>query len=256
MLAFAEARPLDAQNRSSDESPLITTARRGAKALAETVLPSSVVVWRAAEARGKRWNPLKQAVFGARSTPVKPGKIALTFDDGPTPLTLEYLNVLEQLGVRATFFLVGGLCAEHPELVQAIADRGHELAGHGYTHRRFTALKDTELREELWRTRALLPPTASSRALVRPPHGAVSLSTLFACARQGFTTVLWSLNSGDWCSQNAAEVEQAFLGQTATAGEIVLLHEGQSWTMQALPAIVGALEKAGHELVTVGELLA
>jgi peptidoglycan-N-acetylglucosamine deacetylase len=254
MLAFAEARPLRGQNPAPDESPLISTARRGAKALAETVLPSSVVVWRAGEARGHVWTPLKQAVFGARPRPIKPGKIALTFDDGPTPLTLEYLDVLERLGVRATFFVVGGLCAQHPELVQAIADRGHELAGHGYTHRRFTELKDTELREELWRTRALLP--ASGRTFVRPPHGAVSLSTLVACAREGFTTVLWSLNSGDWCSQNASEVEQSFLAQEATAGEIVLLHEGQSWTMQALPTIVGALEKAGHELVTVGELLA
>jgi peptidoglycan-N-acetylglucosamine deacetylase len=256
MLAFSEARPLRAQHPSPDDSPLVTTARRGAKALAETLLPSSVVVWRAGEARGNVWSPLKQAVFGAAPSPRKPGKIALTFDDGPTPLTRDYLDVLERLGVRATFFLVGGLCAQHPELVKAIAERGHEVAGHGYTHRRFTALKDAELREELWRTRALLPPNASGRTFVRPPHGAVSLSTLLECARQGFTTVMWSLNSGDWCSQNATEVEQAFLAQTARAGEIVLLHEGQSWTMQALPTIVEALEKAGHELVTVGELLA
>ena len=176
MLAFSEARPLPPQDPSPDESPLVTTARRGAKALAETVLPSSVVVWRAGEARGNVWSPLKQAVFGATPGPRKPGKIALTFDDGPTPLTLDYLDVLERLGVRATFFLVGGLCAQHPELVQAIADRGHEVAGHGYTHRRFTALKDTELRDELWRTRALLPPNASGRTFVRPPHGAAKLT--------------------------------------------------------------------------------
>lgn len=238
------------------ESQLVASARRGAKALAEAVLPSSVVVWRAEPARGNVWQPLKRAVFGASSTPTKPGKVALTFDDGPTPLTLDYLDVLERLSVRATFFLIGSLCEQHPELVRAIADRGHELAGHGYTHRRFTTLNDVELRDELSRTRALLPPNASARTFVRPPHGAVSLPTLLSCARQGFTTVLWSMNSGDWCSESAEQVEQVFLAQTATAGEIVLLHEGQHWTMQALPTIVEALEKAGHELVTVGELLA
>jgi peptidoglycan/xylan/chitin deacetylase (PgdA/CDA1 family) len=68
--------------------------------------------------------------------------------------------------------------------------------------------------------------------------------------------VLWSLNSGDWKRQNAHEIEKAFTEHAAAPGEIVLLHEGQSWTLNALPTIVGELRKAGHELVTVSELLA
>ena len=68
--------------------------------------------------------------------------------------------------------------------------------------------------------------------------------------------MLWSYNSGDWCNKETSLVEGTFHERTAEAGEIVLLHEGQSWTMNALPTIVGALEKAGHELCTVRELLA
>lgn len=214
---------------------MLATLRRQAKAVAEAVLPSSIVVWRGHE---------------------QPGRVALTFDDGPGPLTMDYLEVLEQLDTRATFFLVGELCEQYPELVRAIAERGHELANHGYTHRPFPKLGGRELSSELERTQALLPRQRAGRALVRPPYGAVSPASLLTCARQGFTTVMWSKNSGDWARHDAAEVAQTFRGESATGGDIVLLHEGQPWTMKALPTIVGELKKAGHELVTVSELLA
>jgi len=214
---------------------MLATLRRKAKSVAEAVLPASVVVWRGGEQRGR---------------------VALTFDDGPTPLTVQYLDLLDELGARATFFLVGELCEKNPELVRAIAARGHELANHGYTHRPFPKLGDRELSRELARTQALLPATRRGRALVRPPYGAVSPGSLLTCARRGFTTVLWSLNSGDWARHDPNEVARTFTGRAAAGGDIVLLHEGQPWTMKALPTIVGELKKAGHELVTVSELLA
>jgi peptidoglycan/xylan/chitin deacetylase (PgdA/CDA1 family) len=214
---------------------MLARARRTAKALAEALLPSSLVVWRGAPEHRR---------------------VALTFDDGPDSLTPQYLEVLERAGARATFFLVGELCEKSPELVRAIAAGGHELGNHGYTHRPFPKLGGRELASELLRTQSLLPMTRRGRALVRPPYGAVSPASLLTCARNGFTTVLWSLNSGDWKRRSAREVERTFTDHTAAPGEIVLLHEGQSWTLNALPAIVGQLKKAGNELVTVSELLA
>jgi peptidoglycan/xylan/chitin deacetylase (PgdA/CDA1 family) len=204
--------------------------RHGVRSVAERVLPSSLVVWRGRRDRRR---------------------IALSFDDGPCELTRDYLAVLERYRARATFFLVGEACASQPELVHAIAARGHELAGHGYTHRRFPTLSAAELEDELLRTQALLPPRSEGRLLVRPPHGAVSLSTIFVCARMGFTTALWSDDSGDWCTQSAADVRSA----DWRPGAIVLMHEGQTWTLEALPRILGKLRQEGHELVTVGELL-
>jgi peptidoglycan/xylan/chitin deacetylase (PgdA/CDA1 family) len=214
---------------------MLGTLRRRAKAVAEAVLPSSIVVWRGREQRSR---------------------VALTFDDGPGPLTMDYLDVLERLDARATFFLVGELCERYPELVRAIAERGHELANHGYTHRPFPKLGGRELSSELERTQALLPSLRRGRALVRPPYGAVSPASLLTCARRGFTTVMWSVNSGDWARHDPDEVARTFKGESAAGGDIVLLHEGQPWTMKALPTIVGELKKAGHELVTVSELLA
>jgi peptidoglycan-N-acetylglucosamine deacetylase len=238
-----------------EDGPL-ARGRRAAKSLAERILPDSLVVWRGPESRTRQgWNSLTRATRGPGADG-KPSRIALSFDDGPTPLTEQYLDVLDHLGVRATFFLVGELCAAHPEWVRAIAERGHELAGHGYTHRRFTTLSRAALASELAKTSALLPTRKTKRQLVRPPYGAVSASSLMTCALQGFTTVLWSLNSCDWRARDSGEVERVVRESHTSAGEIVLLHEGQPLTVQALPAVVGSLKESGHELVTVGELLA
>jgi peptidoglycan/xylan/chitin deacetylase (PgdA/CDA1 family) len=83
----------------------------------------------------------------------------------------------------------------------------------------------------------------------------VSLGSLVTCARAGFTTVLWSLDSGDWRTKRAEDVVQAVVGHDVEPGAIVLFHEGQPWTLEALGTIVARLKDAGHELVTVGELL-
>jgi peptidoglycan/xylan/chitin deacetylase (PgdA/CDA1 family) len=171
-------------------------------------------------------------------------------------LAPEYLAVLDQLSVKATFFFVGEHCRARPELVRETSRRGHELAGHGYTHRRFSELSPGELRQELERTRALLPPSPSGLLLVRPPFGAVSPSSLMTCALAGFTTVLWSLSSGDWCQRDPLAVSRTLRAGAPSAGEIMLLHEGQPWTIDALPDIVGSLKREGHELVTISELLA
>ena len=226
--------------------------RRSAKAIAQQLLPRSVAVWRGSEARNTGLGALRSR---RGRNAIVPGRVALTFDDGPAPLTSEYLRVLAALDARATFFLVGEMCVEYPELVRAIAVQGHEVAGHGYTHRRFTSLTRAELEAELLRTAAVLPPTPAANKLVRPPYGAVSLATLATCVRHGFTSVMWSLNSGDWRKQNAPEVANTFV-EAVAPGEIVLLHEGQSWTLDALPTIIKNLRKWGHELVTVSELLA
>jgi peptidoglycan/xylan/chitin deacetylase (PgdA/CDA1 family) len=220
------------------QEALLRAGRKGARAVGELVLPPSLVVWRQPRSRARERK-----------------QVALTFDDGPAALTPDYLSVLAQHDARATFFVIGAACARHPELVQAIADAGHELAGHGYTHRRFTDLSPEALRAELLETQRLLPKGSGRRRLVRPPHGAASIGSTLTSARAGFTTVLWSHNSGDWATVRADEVTRTFAESSPPAGSIVLFHEGQRWTLDALPQILSNLREAGHELVTIGELL-
>jgi peptidoglycan/xylan/chitin deacetylase (PgdA/CDA1 family) len=209
-------------------------ARRAAKAAAFAFLP-------------KHWL--------VRRGPQTKNRIALTFDDGPCAESTAYLEILHYFGVRATFFVVGSACRERASELSRIAALGHEVAGHGYTHRRFPTLSSRELMSELARTSELLP-EQNGRRLVRPPHGTLSPSVLLTCARAGYTTVLWSRDSADWRVRSSAELVQSFRRIPPEAGDILLFHEGQPWTLAALPEILSQLLEAGHELVTVGELLA
>ena len=182
-------------------------------------------------------------------------RVALTFDDGPDQMTDAYLDVLDRFGARATFFVVGEACVARRDALLRMVARGHEVAGHGFTHDPFTRMTADGLRGELRRTAALLPPIAAGRPLVRPPTGATSLRSLALTARAGYTTVLWSRDSDD-CRTMSADLVAARLAPAAlTPGDIVLLHEGQTWTLAALPRILEGLAAAGWHAVTVSEIL-
>jgi peptidoglycan/xylan/chitin deacetylase (PgdA/CDA1 family) len=111
-----------------------------------------------------------------------------------------------------------------------------------------------QLAEELARTQALLPAPARGRPLVRPPRGELSARALLRIAAAGFTTVLWSVDSDDCRTTEPGQVAQRLAPEALAPGDIVLLHEMQAWTLDALPGIVHALRRDGWELVTVTEL--
>lgn len=209
--------------------------RKRLRGLAADAIPSSLLVKRGPASVGRR--------------------IALTFDDGPGPFTDAYLDVLERYDVRATFFLVGEACEAHRDALWRIVARGHEVASHGFSHSEFTKLEAAELYSELARTRALLPPPRTARPLVRPPRGALSLLSLARTAAAGYTTVLWSLDSDDCRTSSVDEIVACVAPARLHPGDIVLLHEDQAWTLEALPRIMEALIEADWHAVTVGELL-
>jgi peptidoglycan/xylan/chitin deacetylase (PgdA/CDA1 family) len=191
-----------------------------------------------------------------RRGPASGKRVALTFDDGPHAMTDAYLDVLDRFGARATFFVVGRACAQHGDAVRRIVARGHEVAGHGFTHTAFTKLDPGALHDELDRTAALLPPVRTQHKLVRPPTGATSVRSLALCARAGYTTVLWSRDSDDCRTTSPDEVAARLAPEALRPGDIVLLHESQEWTLAALPRVLEGLARGGFEAVTVSDLLA
>jgi peptidoglycan-N-acetylglucosamine deacetylase len=209
------------------------TLRRLMRLLAMRVLPNAVLIGRG---------------------PADRRRVALTFDDGPSAMTDDYLDALEAAGARATFFVVGETCVLHRAALLAIVERGHEVAAHGYTHRPFPSLAAGELRAELEQTARLLPPPRR-RPLVRPPSGRVSPGSIAHSARAGYTTVLWSLDSDDCRTSSPAQLIANLAPQRVSAGDIILLHEAQRWTLEALPPALGALREACYEMVTVSELV-
>jgi peptidoglycan/xylan/chitin deacetylase (PgdA/CDA1 family) len=169
-------------------------------------------------------------------------------------MSARYLDVLARLGVRATFFLVGEYAARAPGMAREYIRRGHDVGGHGWSHATFAGMSRERLADELARTAAALPP-ARGRPMVRPPYGQLSLVSLYRLAAAGYTTVHWSVDSDDCRTTDARVVERRLAPERLSSGDVVLLHEGHPWTLDALPAIVRALRGAGWELVTVRELM-
>jgi peptidoglycan-N-acetylglucosamine deacetylase len=181
--------------------------------------------------------------------------ISLTFDDGPDEHTPELLDVLQSFGLRATFFVVGEHSRKRARELARIVARGHEVASHGYAHRPIVSMSFRELREDLLSTQALLPAQLGRRPLFRPPRGELSPRALAATWWLGYTTVLWSLDSLDHRPLDAGAIAARLSGPGLEAGDIVLFHEGEAATREALPAIARMLRRRGLSSVPVSELL-
>ncbi|MEZ4366420.1 MAG: polysaccharide deacetylase family protein [Kofleriaceae bacterium] len=191
-----------------------------------------------------------------RRGPATPRRIALTFDDGPDPMTTAYLDLLDRLRVPATFFVEGLPAERHPELIREYARRGHQLGGHGFDHTRFPRLGISELDDQLRRTDLALPPQAAGRPWVRPPHGELSARTLGQLIASGYVVAMWSLDSCDYKIHDPEVLAEQVAPSKVAPGEVVLMHEGQPWTLAALPTIVERLRADGYELVTMADLFA
>lgn len=205
----------------------------------------------------------KRAVLGAvprgrilRRGPDTPRRVALTFDDGPDELTPAYLDALDRLGVPATFFLMGDRTADAPHHLREYVRRGHQVASHGWDHTAFSALSAGKLRWHLRRTEDVLGARPTDRPWVRPPYGALSVRSLAQVLAEGFTIALWSFETGDHDVASAEELVARVAPDRVVPGDVLLLHEGQSTTLEALPAIVGNLHAAGFECVTMSDLFA
>jgi peptidoglycan/xylan/chitin deacetylase (PgdA/CDA1 family) len=183
-------------------------------------------------------------------------RVALTFDDGPDEMTPQYLEVLDELGVPATFFVCGERAARYPDTIREYLRRGHQVANHGYDHTRFPKLSFKQLAEQLERTERAIGGQVTGRQWVRPPHGAFDASSLVAMRTAGYCVAMWSIDSCDHIERDVERLVERCSPARVGPGDVVLFHEGQPWTLQALPRIVTGLHAAGLECVTMHDLFA
>ncbi|MEU3601413.1 polysaccharide deacetylase family protein [Streptomyces sp. NPDC006798] len=174
------------------------------------------------------------------------GYAALTFDDGPTADTPAYLEALRDAGdVRATFFVLGSRAAERPELTRRIAEDGHQIGNHTYTHPNLVALDPAAAFAELRDTsRVVRQQTGRAPRLFRPPFGSTDTRTRQDAARLGMTEVIWTADTADWSGISADAIAANAL--TVRPGGIILLHDGLRTTLDAIPKIVAGL--AGRKM--------
>jgi chitooligosaccharide deacetylase len=220
------------------------------------VTPKTDVHLEFSDAIGARIYRATHEPRGDRS--MRPRLIALTFDDGPYPIyTPMLLDVLHDLQIPATFFLIGDDAMQWPELTRRIEADGEEIADHTLTHPDLDLETPEQVRTEILRGRDVLWALSHDpavRVYMRPPHGRYTERTLQIAQSLGYDVVLWTDDSGDWRTVTVAALQRHVLAH-ATAPEIVLLHSGKLATIQALPEIVEHFKSAGYRFVTVGELL-
>lgn len=176
--------------------------------------------------------------FGARFTCAE-GAVALTFDDGPDEeRTPRILDVLGDLNVKATFFLVGEKAACAPELARRIAAEGHAVGSHSWSHAFLPRLDDAQLHDEFHKTQALLTSVCGAApTLFRPPYGWGDARVYREAQQAGLALVLWNFDSFDYLG--LPEVALRWRLGRARPGDIALLHDG-SPLARATPHVLAA----------------
>ena len=200
------------------------------------------------------------ALYGraANTAPLRTGSgtkkvIALTFDDGPKPDTGRILDILKAKGVKATFFVVGIQADTYPDTVKRIANEGHQIGCHTYNHRDLEYLSESEITRELFKTAATVRMlTGREIRYLRPPGGHEGKQLPNVARRFGLTTVFWSANCSPYEGKSRKKLFD-YVVSSARPGGIILLHNLELVTVQALPDIIDALRRKGYDFVTVSD---
>ena len=231
---------------------VITSGSAGVQQLTVGVLSGEVVakhVKVAAVVRVVRRTPLYS---GAKT-------VALTFDDGPWPgSTQAILKILQQYGVKATFFEIGRQARQNPSLSRQVADAGMEMGNHSETHPlslgRLSAgavsNQITQAQHDIQKASGKTP------MFFRPPGGNTTSAMYPVLAKLKLGWVQWDIDTEDWQRPSSGKIASKVL-RNVRSGAVVLMHDGggdRSHTVSALPTIIKGLQAQGYVFVTVSEL--
>jgi len=184
-------------------------------------------------------------------------RIAVTFDDGPTPrITEKVLSELEKHRMRATFFMIGQRVKAEPSLAKAVADAGHEIGNHSYTHPQLAKMPASRVEEELSKTQdAIMEATGKKPQWFRPPYGSFIRSTQGPIAEKlGLGVVYWSVDPRDW-SQPGVPVIISRVLAGAQPGSIILMHDLHPQTAEAVSTIFDGLQEKFFAFDNMSRLL-
>lgn len=194
----------------------------------------------------------ENGVLTSKEQSVNPDKpmIALTFDDGPGPDTDRLLDVLEANNAHATFFMTGPNASYRPATVKRMLELGCELGNHTWNHPQLTTLGEDRIRVEVGDTNnAIASASGSPATVLRPPYGDYNSNVL---AVANMPAILWSVDTLDWKTKSKTETVDAIMN--AKDGDIVLMHDIHTWSVDAAIEAIPKLIEAGYQLVTVSEM--
>jgi peptidoglycan/xylan/chitin deacetylase (PgdA/CDA1 family) len=179
-----------------------------------------------------------------------PKTIALTIDDGPSPVyTPQVLRLLEKYGIRAAFSMVGENVSYYPGIARDVADAGHTIVNHTWDHANLTTLRAARQRTEITRASdAIHAATGHLPRMFRAPYGAWSPQVLACCASEQLTPLDWSVDPRDWARPGVSKIVSTIMRTTRT-GSIILEHDGggnRAQTVAALKVVLPRLLDEGY----------
>lgn len=179
--------------------------------------------------------------------------IAITFDDGPNPLTTPILlDGLAERNVKATFFMLGTCIEKNPDIIKRMYKEGHGIGNHSYGHKKMTALNEDAAKEQYNRPNEILSSIIDTKStLFRPPYGSFNDATK---AIVDVPIILWNIDPYDWKYKDADVIANHIITR-AEDGDIILLHDIYSTSVQAAFKVIDTLKEKGFSFVTVDELI-
>jgi len=183
-------------------------------------------------------------------------QIALTFDDGPHPATLQVLELLERHKAKATFFCIGKQIEKHPEIFKKIIENGHTVGNHSYSHSNYFGFFPSEkVKNELDLTDALITKHTGKKPLFfRPPFGVTNIHIKLALKKTKHFTIGWNIRSLDTTIKSEEAILKRIL-KRLKPGSIVLLHDTSQRTVNVLEQLLIHLDRENFQPVTVDQLL-
>lgn len=229
--------------------------KKAAALLLLSALALALLLSREAPASLPAWENWSGPVCRADSAGEK--WIALSFETLGDGDTSGLLRVLDSYEAHATFFVEGRWAERHPEEVRKIAEAGHELGNHSWSHpRNLHTFAADGIRDELSSCSSVLRElTGVSPALFRPPYGLWSETLLAQGCALGMETVLWEVDSLDWQNRSPEEIARRVI-QESGPGSILRFQNAAVNTVSALERVLRYASAQGFRAVTVSELLA
>lgn len=164
------------------------------------------------------------------------------------------LDTFAQNNVHITFFIGGSWAKQYPNLLQNIAQGGHELANHSYSHPHPNALSKEKNQEQIIKTQNIIEEITSQKTqLYAPPYGEFNQTVLAAANELGYTTIMWSIDTIDW-RRPAPEIIHSRIIKKLQSGAIILMHPTEP-TSKALPGIIKELQEKGYTITTVSDII-
>jgi len=183
--------------------------------------------------------------------------VALTFDDGPTKNTDAILSLLDDYQVKATFFLIGKDIEEQPGEAKKIAEAGHQIGNHTYSHKRMVLKSTAFISNEIEKTDALIANIGYTKSVVvRPPYGKKLIGFPYYLNKHQRETITWNLEPDTYFTE--ADEKVKYVQENIQPGSIILMHPMYDSTdneLQAIEGILQAVTKEGYTFVTIDELL-